>query len=46
VAVDRAGNLVLADLNNLRVRVVAASTGTFYRQAMTSGDIYTVAGNE
>jgi hypothetical protein len=25
--------------------VVAAAAGTFYRQAMTRGDIYTVAGN-
>ena len=45
VAVDGAGNLVIADTGNNRVRVVAASTGTFYGQAMTAGDIYTVAGN-
>ena len=45
VAVDGAGNLVIADTDNNRVRVVAASTGTFYGQAMTAGDIYTVAGN-
>ena len=45
VAVDAAGNLVIADSGNVRVRVVAASTGTFYGQAMTAGDIYTVAGN-
>jgi hypothetical protein len=45
VAVDGAGNLVIADLGNDRVRVVAAATGTFYGQAMTAGDIYTVAGN-
>jgi trimeric autotransporter adhesin len=45
VAVDGSGNLVVADTNNDRVRVVAASTGTFYGQAMTAGDIYTVAGN-
>jgi trimeric autotransporter adhesin len=45
VAVDAAGNLVIADTGNSRVRVVAASTGTFYHQAMTAGDIYTVAGN-
>jgi len=45
VAVDHAGNLVIADTGNDRVRVVAASTGTFYGQAMTAGDIYTVAGN-
>ena len=45
VAVDGAGNLVIADTGNYRVRVVAASTGTFYGQAMTAGDIYTIAGN-
>jgi len=44
VAVDGAGNLVIADYGNAAVRVVAARTGTFYRQAMTAGDIYTVAG--
>jgi len=43
--VDSAGNLVITDSENYRVRVVAASTGTFYGQAMTAGDIYTVAGN-
>ena len=45
VAADGAGNLVIADLGNQRIRVVAAITGTFYGQAMTAGDIYTVAGN-
>jgi hypothetical protein len=45
VAVDAAGNLVIADDGNHRVRVVAAATGTFYGQAMTAGDIYTVAGD-
>ena len=44
-ALDGAGNLVFADNGNNRVRVVAASTGTFYGKAMTAGDIYTVAGN-
>jgi sugar lactone lactonase YvrE len=44
VATDSAGNLVIADSGNNRVRVVAASTGTFYGQGMTAGDIYTVAG--
>jgi secreted PhoX family phosphatase len=44
-AVDAAGNLVIADTGNDRVRVVAGSTGNFYGQAMTAGDIYTVAGN-
>ncbi len=44
-AVDGAGNLVIADSGNDLVRVVAVSTGTFYGQSMTAGDIYTVAGN-
>jgi DNA-binding beta-propeller fold protein YncE len=44
VAVDRAGNLVIADSLNLRIRVVAVRTGRFYGQAMTAGDIYTAAG--
>ncbi len=45
VAVDGAGNLVIADSGNSRVRVVAARSGTFYGRAMTAGHIYTVAGN-
>jgi sugar lactone lactonase YvrE len=44
ITVDGAGNLVVADSSNSKIRVVAASTGTFYGQAMTAGDIYTVAG--
>ncbi len=45
VAADGSGNLVIADTRNNRIRVVAESTGTFYGQAMTAGDIYTVAGS-
>src|SRR6185437_978023 len=45
VTVDRAGNWVIADTFNNRIRVVAARTGTFYGQAMIAGQIYTVAGN-
>jgi prepilin signal peptidase PulO-like enzyme (type II secretory pathway) len=43
VAVDGAGNLVIADMTDGLIRVVAASTGTLYGQAMTAGDIYAVA---
>src|SRR5690348_10724994 len=45
VAVDGAGNLVIADSGNQRVRVVADASGTFYRQPMTAGHIYMVASN-
>src|SRR5262249_56001530 len=44
VAVDGAGNLVVADTFSNRIRVVAAGPGTAYGQAMTTGHIYTVAG--
>jgi hypothetical protein len=43
--VDHHGNLVLGDTDNDVVRVVATSSGTFYGQKMTAGDIYTVAGD-
>ena len=36
---------MIPDFYNQRVRVVAGSTGTFYGQAMTAGDIYTIAGD-
>jgi hypothetical protein len=43
---DPAGNVIIADADgNQRVRLVAASTGTFYGQKMTAGDIYTIAGD-
>jgi hypothetical protein len=45
VAVDGAGNMVIADTGNRRVRVVAVRTGRFYGRAMKAGDIYTVAGD-
>ncbi len=44
VTVDRHGNVLFADTNNQRVRVVAARSGKFYGQRMTTGDIYTIAG--
>jgi hypothetical protein len=43
VTVDAAGNIVIADNN--QVRIVAERTGPFYGQSMVAGDIYTVAGN-
>ena len=44
VVTDAAGNVLLSDQDSFRVRIVAASTGTFYGQAMTA-DIYTIAGD-
>ena len=44
VVADAAGNLVIADVANDRIRVVPTATGTFYGQQMTAGDVYTVAG--
>jgi secreted PhoX family phosphatase len=44
LAVDRDGNVVVADSTNHRIRVVATSTGRFYGQDMTAGDLYTIAG--
>ena len=44
VALDSSGNVLIADTHSNRVRVLAETTGTFYGQSMTAGDIYTVAG--
>ena len=44
LAIDSHGNLVVADLGNSQIRVVAATDGTFYGIPMTAGDIYGVAG--
>jgi hypothetical protein len=44
VAIDGSGNLVITDFYNSRVRVVAATSGTFYGQPMTAGDVYTIIG--
>ena len=44
VGVDGHGNVLIADGSNNQIRAVAASTGTFYGQAMTAGHIYTIAG--
>jgi hypothetical protein len=43
LTVDSAGNLIFGDNGDgFRLRVVAESTGTFYGQAMTAGNIYTI----
>jgi hypothetical protein len=44
VTLDALGNLLIATRNGGRARVVAAKSGRFYGQAMTAGDIYTIAG--
>ena len=44
VAVDSSGDVFIADTTNNRVRMVPSSSGTFFGQVMTAGDIYTVAG--
>ncbi len=44
VAVDSSGDVFIADTTNNRVRMVPASSGTYFGQGMTAGDIYTVAG--
>ncbi len=45
VAVDAAGDLLIADTANCRLRVVAATSGTRFGVAMVEGHIYTVAGD-
>ncbi len=44
VAVDRAGDLFIADTANCKVRVVAAAGGSVLGQAVARDHIYTVAG--
>ncbi len=44
VAVDSSGDVFIADTTNNRVRMVPASSGTYFGQAMNRDSIYTVAG--
>ena len=37
-------DLVFCDERDNRIRVIAVTSGNFYGQAMTAGDIYTIAG--
>jgi hypothetical protein len=45
LAVDAAGDLLIADTANCRLRVVAASDGVHFGIPVVRGRIYTVAGN-
>jgi NHL repeat len=45
ITVDQHGNVLVLDALSRRVRVIAASTGTFYGAAMTADHIYTVVGD-
>jgi hypothetical protein len=44
VAVDRSGNLLIADTANCRIRLVPAASGEAFGQRVVRGHIYTVAG--
>jgi hypothetical protein len=44
LAIDRAGDLIVADAGDGRIRLVAERTARMYGQRMTTGHIYTVAG--
>ncbi len=45
IAVDKAGDLFIADTVNSRIEEVPAASGTQYGITMTAGDIYTIAGS-
>ncbi len=45
LAFDSQGDLAISDGGNYRTRFVPASSGTYYGQPMTEGDIYGIAGN-
>jgi len=44
VAVDASGNVIFDDSGDSAIRLIAATSGSFYGQQVTAGDIYTVAG--
>jgi sugar lactone lactonase YvrE len=45
VAVDKAGNVLFSDTNNNVIRALAETSGEYYGQSMTAGDVYTIAGD-
>lgn len=44
IAVDSLGNIIIADYNMHRVRMIAQVTGTYYNVPMEAGHVYTIAG--
>jgi hypothetical protein len=46
VAVDAAGDVVIADTDNFVVRFIPVVSGTYFGQAMVADHIYTIAGQE
>jgi RHS repeat-associated protein len=45
VALDAAGDLLIADTGSNRIRAVAAGTGPYWGIAMTVNNVYTIAGS-
>ncbi|MFZ0665820.1 MAG: hypothetical protein WAM97_08685, partial [Acidimicrobiales bacterium] len=45
VASDAGGDVAIVDGPDSRVRFIPTSSGTYFGQTMTGGDIYTIAGN-
>jgi hypothetical protein len=45
LAFDAAGNLLISDINNFRIRVVCYNAVGPFCASATAGNIYTVAGN-
>ena len=42
---DLSGNLIIGDFGNSRVQILPVTSGTYFGQAMTANDIYTIAGS-
>ncbi len=45
VAIDSSGNLYIAESGNQIIRMVPATTGTYFGRSMTANTLYTIAGN-
>jgi hypothetical protein len=45
VAIDSSGDVIIADYSNYKIRMIAATTGSFFGITMTAGNIYKIAGN-